>query len=92
MIVKCKNCKESIFLNMSNKALTNKAIYCEHCNKVVFFTELPFAIVLSVIKWILFLFVYCYSLNILDCLIFLIFWSFIERVFMYVSYKYFCKE
>lgn len=89
MTVKCKNCREAIFLDMSNTAFMNKAIYCEHCKKVVFYCELPFSLVLSVIKWLLVFIIIAFE----PAMIFIgaIIWSILEKIFMVLSYKYLLK-
>lgn len=89
MVVKCKNCGTSIFLSFGDKAFMNRAIYCEHCNKIIFYTELPYAILFSIAKWILFLVIFCVKpYYIFE---FLIFWSIVDKIFMIISYKYFYK-
>lgn len=90
MVVKCKNCKEPIFLDTENIAFMNKAIYCEHCKKIVFYTELPFAIGFSVIKW--FIFFIIIALNPSGIFVFVLIWSILEKMFMFISYKYLIKK
>ena len=89
MVLKCKNCNKSILLQLSDKTLMNRVIYCDHCNKIIFFTELPYAIVCSILKWFLLVIIYCLNSNYI--FIYFIFWSFIEKIFMIISYKFFYR-
>ena len=90
MVVKCKQCQEPIFLDNQNVAFMNKAIYCQHCKKIVFYTELPGAIVFSVIKWILMFFILFFDS--FSVFYFFLIWSILQKRFMYISYKYFLKK
>lgn len=89
MVVKCKNCKETIFMDAKNIAFMNRAIYCEHCKTIVFYTELPFSIVFSITKWVLFFIII--ALNPSGIFVFILIWSILEKIFIIFSYKYLKK-
>lgn len=90
--MKCKSCGKNIYFDVTNKGLINNAVYCEHCNKVVFYTELPFSIVTSIVKWILFTVVFIIYMNIWNIFMYLMIWSLLEKIFIKFSYKYLYKN